>query len=239
MDELDKKIKDILKKTKSAVSGEKEMNCPEEIVLSQFIDDVLDNSDKQKMEHHLVECSFCLDQVIMHKKIREEEALEGMPDVPHAIVQRAMNLVTAKKKDLAAEIVDVILTFAKETIEIMNPGNLSISYGAVPVPVRGEKKTVSSNMVTLHKVFAHLEAEVDVERIGDGTVNIRITTKDISSSEHAGRLRISLFNPHREIASDIVERGEAHFDMLRLGEYVIRIHKKGEEIGHVSLNIKE
>ncbi len=166
MDDFDKKIKDILNKTRNPASDEKKVNCPEDIVLTQFIDNALNNNDKEKVENHLVECNLCLDQVIVHKKIREEEVLEGLPDVPHTFVKQAMDFVTAKKRDLAAGIVDVILTFARDTIDILNLGNLSISYGAVPVPVRGEKKTVSSNMVTLRKVFSDLEAEADVERIG-------------------------------------------------------------------------
>ncbi len=238
MDELDNKIRDILNKTKKPASGEKRANCPGDIVLAQYIDDALNDIDKQKMERHLVECNDCLDQIILHKTILQEEALEGLPDVPPSLVHKAMDLVTEKKKDLAG-LVDVILTFAKETIEIMNPGNLSISYGAVPVPVRGETKTVSSNMVTLRKVFSDLEAEADVERIGDGSVNIKITTKNVSTGLPSDGLRISLFNPDREIASDIAEKGEAHFDRLKFGEYVIRINSQGVEIGHISLNIKE
>ncbi len=239
MDELDSKIKYILKKSKKPASGEKKVNCPEDIVLAQFIDNALNDSDKQKMERHLVECNDCLDQIILHKTILEEEALDGLPDVPPALVHKAMDLINEKKKDVTAGIVDVILKFTRETIEILNPGNLSISYGAVPVPVRGEKKTVSSNMVTLRKVFSDLEAEADVERTGHGSVNIKITTKNVSSGLPSDGLRISLFNPDREIASDVAEKGEAHFDRLRFGEYVIRINRQGVVIGHISLNIKE
>lgn len=236
MDEIDKKIKSIWNKVRQKGSGIKSDRCPEDTILSRYIDGVLVSAEKEDIEHHLAECNSCLDIVLLHKKMREEEILEKATDVPEVVLKKAMSLVTDKEQDAIAGIFDIVLKFAKETIEIIkNPGNLSISYGVMPVPVRGETQSMHTNLVTLHKTFPDIVAEIEVEKVGEGNVNINIMTKRVKSGKPPEKLRINLFNPHREIASYFAENGEAHFEGLRFGEYLIKINRKGKKIGQIGL----
>ncbi|MFV1951288.1 MAG: zf-HC2 domain-containing protein [Nitrospinota bacterium] len=240
MDEIDKKIKHIWNKIRKPDASTKREDCPDDKTLSYYIDGVLRETDKERIEQHLLECSNCLDLILLHKKVKENEAHEAVPDVPIGWIERAIDIFPEKEKDAAVSPFDIVFRFAKETIEIIrNPGNLSISYGTVPVPVRGEKKILSTNLVTLSKRFPDVESEVEVEKIGKNNVNIKIITKGVTSGLPLEGLRISLFNPHREIASYVAENGEVHFEDLRFGEYVIKITMLNKKIGQVSLNIKE
>ena len=240
MDEIDKKIKHIWNKIRKPDTSTKREDCPGDKTLSYYIDGVLKETDKERIEKHLLKCNNCLELILLHKKVKENEAHEAVPDVPMGWIERAIDLLPEKEKDATVGLFDVVLRFAKETIEIIrNPGNLSISYGAIPVPIRGEKKILSTNLVTLSKRFPDVESKVEVERVGEANVNIKIMTKGVKSGLPLEGLRISLFNPRREIASYVAENGEVHFEGLRFGEYVIKITMPDKKIGQISLNIKE
>jgi hypothetical protein len=236
MDELDRKIKHIWNQSKKS-SGMKSKKCPEENTLISYIEGVLGESDKEKVEQHLPECGDCLDLVLSYHKVREGEAREPVPEAPVNLMNKAMGLVTTK--DTGEGLFDIVLKFAKETIEIItNPGNLGF-HSAVPVPVRGEKSSISSNLITLNRTISGVESVVDVERVDEGLVNIRAVARDSKSGEPVEGLRISLFNPDREIASYIAQQGAVRFENLRFGKYVIKFKQQGEEIGQMSLNITE
>lgn len=238
MDELDKKIKHIWRKSKKQVQGMKGKKCPDHNLLVSYIDGVLRDADKNKVERHLLECSHCVDLVVIHHKIKEAETHEAVADVPPFLVNRARGLVP--EKETTEGFFDIVLKFARETIEIItNPGNLGISYAAAPVPVRGEKKKLTSNHISLHKTFPDMESDVEIAKTRDGLVNIRILNRDIRSGRPVEGARISLFNPEREVASHIAKKGEVLFEGLGFGIYVFKISRKGSEIGHISFIIKE
>ncbi len=238
MDELDKKIKSIWSKAKETHKGGGKQPCPEDSVLSSFIDGGLKESVREGIEKHLLACGDCLDIVIAHSKMSAEEAHETIPEVPAFLMNKAMSLV--RKKESGPGFVDIVLKFARETIEIIsNPGNLGISYNAVPVPVRGEGSTQSANIITLNRAFSDVECAADVEMVRAGHINIKAMIRDVRSGKPAEGLRINLFNPDREIASHIAKEGEVYFKCLTLGQYIIKIDRQGNTIGQLSMNIEE
>lgn len=240
MDDLDKKIKKLWYKFyKHPLSAKKE-DCPGDRLLACYNDGMLKEQDKERIEQHLLVCNDCLDLVLLQEKVRREEAHEAIPDVPRRWIEKAINLFPEKEKDITEGLFDIALKFAKDAIEVIrNPGHLLISYGAVPVPVRGEEKTLSTNLITLSKTFSDEESEVEVERIGKGRVNLKVMTKGVKSGAYLEGIRVSLFNPSREIASYVAESGEVFFAGIRLDKYVIKIIRLGTEIGQISLNLKE
>ena len=214
------------------------MKCPENIKLASYVDGILSNNEKENMEKHLVECSVCLDNVILYHKINKEEALETVPEVPDSLLQRAKGLIS--KENAGASLFDIVLKFAQDTIEIItNPSNLGISHMAAPVPVRGEESALSTKSITLHKTLDNISVEVEITKTCDEKVNIRTLIIDTESGKKVEGLRVNLFNPDREMASSISKEGEASFKNIIFGKYIIKINKQGKEVGQISLNIKE
>jgi hypothetical protein len=238
MDDLDRKIKKILRKSKKQDSDVTSQKCPDSHLLASYADGVINQIDKGKVEEHLFQCSTCLDLVHGYQKVRMGEKHGTLPEVPGRLVDNAMNLVAAE--ETREGVFDVVLKFARETIEIIsNPGNLAISHAAVPVPVRGEKGTVSANIITVNKIFSNVESAVYVERAGKDRVNIKAIVTDIGSGQPVDGLRISLFNPEFEMASHMAKKGKALFENVMFGKYVIKLYLKGKEIGHIALHIKK
>lgn len=239
MDEIDKNIKYIWKRIKNKSSNIKSTNCPDDEILSHYIDGELNETDKEKIKQHLLECDYCLDLIIFQKKLKEEEVCAEIPDVPRILIERATNLCF-KEEEIRTRPFDIILKFAKDMIEILeNLGKLSISYGAVPVPLRGGQKATSTNVIALSKTLSDLECKVQFENIGNGYVNIKIAIRDAKNNSPAKGIRISLFNPSLEIASSIAKNGEVSFGGIRLGEYLIVMKRQGKNIGQISLKMKE
>ncbi|MHA2039240.1 MAG: zf-HC2 domain-containing protein [Promethearchaeota archaeon] len=239
MDEIEKKIKYISKEVHESDSNMKSQDCLGQNILSLYIEGSIKEKDKDLVEKHLLECNHCLDFVFLHKKMREAESCQILPDVPKTWIKRAKRLYTAQEVQAGTDFFDIVLKFAEETIEVIkNPGKILISYGAIPLPIRGENESLKTNLVTLSKTFLNIESEVEVEKAGGGYVNIKVTTKEVKSDLPAKGLRISLSNPYRKIASYFAENGEAYFEGLKYGEYVINIIKLRNAVGQISLNIK-
>lgn len=237
MDELDKKIKKILSKSKKSDSGLKSGNCPDDHILVSYADGVIDEIHKENVEEHLLTCKACLDLVLGYKNVIIGEKLETLPEVPGILVDNAMHLVTAE--ETGKGLFDIVLQFARETITIVaNPGNLAISHAAVPVPLRGEKGTVSANIITVHKTFPDVEISVDVESAGEERVKIKTLITDIESGQPVDGYRTSLFNPEFEMASHMAKKGKVLFENVMFGKYVIKLYLKGKEIGQIALHIK-
>ena len=240
MDELDNKIKDILGRIKKPESRSSGGDCPEESLLACYSEGLLKDSEREWMEQHLLACGDCLQITLLNEKMKRDEVHETIPEAPMEWMERAKNLLPRKEASLSDRLFDVVLKFAKETIEtIGNPGNMAISYGAMPVPVRGEEKVRSSRLVTVKKVFTEVELEAEVERVGEKLANIKVLIKEVGSGLPVQDLRISLFQFRREIASYVAENGESLFSGLKFGDYFIKVTKQGREIGKISLKLKE
>lgn len=238
MDEIDKTIQYIWNKAKEKRTHLKSKNCPEDKIIFQYITGVLKASDRERVEKHLLECDNCMDLVLLHQKIKEDETYEAAPDVPKQWIENVIKLNKQKEKHASKGLFDIIIKLTKETIDIIrNPGNLSISYGYVSVPLRAEKEP-AVNLIHLKKTLSNIESEVQIERIDDGYVNMKVTTKDLETGLFVKGLRISLLDHHREIASYITKNGEAYFKEIKFGEYIIKLIKQGKEIGQISLNIR-
>jgi len=238
MDDLDKKIREILSKAFPTGASEKKKNCPEESILVNYTDDLLEETQREQLEQHLIECNHCLELVLFNSKVQLDESDEEVPDAPDTWKRSAMNLIS-EKADVKEGLFDIVLRFLKEKIEVAdNPGNLSIFFEPAPMPARAGRKELSENLITLKRIFADLESSIEVERVDDTYVNMKVITVNHKSGAPAIDLRISLFNPVREIASYVVEDGMALFMGLKYGRYVIKINSGTKRIGEISLDLR-
>ena len=239
MDKIDKRIKRVWNKLYKPIPGSKKGNCPGDKLLSCYSDGLLEGDDKRSIEEHLLACHDCLDLILLSKRVKREEAHGVIPDTPTRLIERAISLLPERGRDVISGLFDVVLRFAKDSIEIIsNPGSLSISYGPVPVPVRG-KETLSTNLIYLNKDFSEVESEIEIERAGTEHLDIKVITKSVVSGKPEKGLRVGLFKSGREIASSVAENGEVRFTGLEFGEYAIKITRLGKEVGQISLSLKE
>ncbi|MEW6599800.1 MAG: zf-HC2 domain-containing protein [Nitrospirota bacterium] len=238
MDEKDNILKNLWTNIRKKGSDFKSKYCPGDRILSQYSDETLRPDEKERVENHLLECEYCLALVHSHKRSANAEAYAVFPDVPLSLKEKTKRLISTHIKERSTALLDIILKFAKDAVEVIsNPGNLAVSYGPMPAPVRSGNRIMSPDLIILSKTFSDIESEVKVERVDDRHVNMKIRTVDIDSRAPVRILRVSLLNPVRELASYVTDDGEVSFGNLNYGEYAIKLIRDREEIGQISLNI--
>ena len=51
--------------------------CLEDIIISCYVDGLIKGKDKEMVEKHLTECNNCIDLLLLHRKVREDETHEA------------------------------------------------------------------------------------------------------------------------------------------------------------------
>jgi hypothetical protein len=238
MDETDKIIKDIWNTIRSKKPGNERKSCPDDRQLLCYLNNIQSDSDKESMEQHFLECSDCLSFIILYNKL-EKGSLDACPDTPAAWIDKIKNALPEKKK-ITAKAFDIVVKFLQETVEVLeNTGDLIISTGPFPVPVRGGTGSVSPNVIALRKTFPEITSEVEVEKTDNNLINIKVTAADLNSGLPVRNVRISIFNPDQEMASFIAAQGETIFTEMRFGEYAIELSRERKKIGRLSLKLMQ
>lgn len=238
MDDLDKNISRITNRIKNKASVKPSEPCPEDGRLASYLDGMLSGQEKIEVEKHLVVCDNCLDMTVLHRQMKREESEDALPAVPRAWIQKAAALQSEKQRIIPSGFFDMVLDFAKETIQIVeNLGQLDVCFGPKPLPVRGGELR-PGNSVELSKTFTYIKADISVDRTDRDHITIRVSAKSFDSGLPVDGIRMSLFNPNQEIASYVAEKGEACFEDIRFGMYTLKLKKLGREVGQVSLNLR-
>ncbi|MFX0200118.1 MAG: DUF4384 domain-containing protein [Candidatus Hodarchaeota archaeon] len=96
-DDLDEKIK----KAAHHMKRSEHLSCPDEETLVCYLEDRLDDKERDEVESHLASCSNCCDQVIaMNRFIHAEEEA---PQVSEKAIKEAMDLVKERPLDTLKE----------------------------------------------------------------------------------------------------------------------------------------
>jgi hypothetical protein len=235
MNELDKNIQVVLKKLKEHRPVTRTGSCPDEKSLAYYSEGVLNENEKESLEQHLLSCNDCLNSIILYEKLKKE-SLEYVPEVPGAWNEKIMSMLP--QKQFTEDIFDIVIRFAKEAIEIIrNPGDLFILQGAVPAVVRGAAGIASADSITLSRIFSNMKTEIEIERTQNENLTIKVLLTDKNINKPVSDIRVSIFDPDYEIASFIAENGQAVFTEMRFGKYIIKLTRRGQKIGKVSLDL--
>jgi hypothetical protein len=57
----------------------KGLRCPDEVVIASYADATLPETDREKVENHLADCRFCLEQVGFLARVKDTEPLGPVP----------------------------------------------------------------------------------------------------------------------------------------------------------------
>jgi len=80
-------------KTRPAKHGERGWRCPEEIAIAAYADGRLAGKEKLKIERHLADCDFCLEQVAFLARVRYSDVPAA---VPAPLLARAREMAGTK-----------------------------------------------------------------------------------------------------------------------------------------------
>lgn len=202
--------------------------CPSEELLSAFAEDKLTGAEREKVAEHVLRCEDCLDAL----SVVSAQVPHGVK-VPVELMRKAVELVPSREG-----LWEVVVRFVADTLEVLkNTGDRTRYFVPAYATVRGTD-TSSSKLVAVTRRFAGLEAELEIERTGSDTSEIKVFVKNLKDNQPAKNMRANLLRGDKELMSYVLQGGVATFDKVGFGEYVIEFTKKGIPVGRVSLELK-
>jgi hypothetical protein len=97
---------------------------------------------------------------------------------------------------------------------------------------------VRPEMVVLKKSFKGMDVQLDVEKVSETICNIRISVDASGEKDGFKGLRAELIAEGRVLASEPLETGEMVLEDIGTGRYTIKISRKGEPAGQISLKLE-
>lgn len=112
MDKIDEFLKSLLNKSKAdtGFSQKKEHVCPSEEIIACYFDNLLSDTEREKVEEHLARCENCLQQTVLLQSLRKETKENGCIETPTEIIERAKDIIPESSKK---SLIEVILKYSK------------------------------------------------------------------------------------------------------------------------------
>ncbi|MEN8262332.1 MAG: zf-HC2 domain-containing protein [Nitrospirota bacterium] len=236
MDDLDKTLRDFIKKNHPLYASGEYGDCIAEEHFADYLNNLLPPREKEQVENHLDQCNDCFQKSIMLSKVIDEMKNSDLPDLPDEIMQRARTLV---KEPQSGEIIEVVLEFGRNIINIIKD-TARICSIPEPAVLSTRDSSKSENLpytARLRKKFREINAEVFLERTGGNECAIEIIMSEQESEELLDDIRINLISGKKELASYLTVKGSVSFRNLRFDKYVLKIYRGKDPIGSIKLKL--
>lgn len=241
MDSYNKILKDLFKKASErkkeapnlhSVEGQ---DCLSEELFAAYLGNLLDNTEKEKVEEHLSNCKVCRQNSIFFNKVSMNIEKEPMLKAPSKITEKAKQLVQGfPEKDL----IEVILEFARDSIRVLkDTANIFKPLEAALAGTREGGTEGVKNIVFLGKKFNEVDVDIIIEKINDSSCNIEVKTSAISSGAPLDDIRFNLISGEKELASYLTVKGMASFKNINFGTYTLQIIKGQDILGKILLQL--
>ncbi len=216
-----------LKVSSFSLAGSK---CAPEAILEDYINQTLSGAEIKKLESHLNACQTCAARLLILKSMKFEEEI----NIPEKLIYKAKDLVP----DTRPNCLELVLSFAKNTINIIRHSGMLLSPEPVLEPSRGgadpeTKKTV--DCVAVKKLFEDISVDVQIERI-NGSYKLMVNCVDINTELSPQNMRLVLSSMDRELSS--VDDSEAVF-YIKLKRYLIKIIQSDYEVGDIRIDLRK
>lgn len=242
MDNYDKILKTLFKKAsekrKKASNRHSvaEQDCFSEEIFAAYLEDLLNNTEKEKVEEHLSNCKACRQNSIMFSRVSANIEKGTLLKAPLKITERAKQLVQRfPEKDL----IEVVLEFAKGSIRVLkDTAHMLKPMELALAGTREKNKKGAKNIILLGKKFNELNADIIVEKINDANCNIEVKTSAISSGALLDNIRVNLISGEKELASYLTVKGRVSFKNLNFDTYTLKIIKGKDVMGKILLQLE-
>ena len=231
MDRNEEPMNRILRHLLAGKSNRGAAGCPDDERLAAYLNRVVGDDEKVKLEEHLADCAVCLDALSAAYLASEGN---GMEEAPRRLLERAKGLVPSAAA--TPGIFDVIVRLAQDSLELVRTSGQLIQSPA-PAGIRG-KEVSGLPVVQVEKELGKFKVAVEVERVEDDLCQIVVTVGDGVESRADG-IRLSLLSGGRERASYLAPQGTAVFERIPPGEYQLAVSDAGVTLGSIRLAIME
>lgn len=204
-------------------------DCIDEEDLEDYLDHCLHQKENERVELHLVKCESCFNRLMILRDLKIKEEIK----VPERLINHARDLVV----DSRPNCLELVLEFARNTINIIRYTGSLISPELSPAPIRGRGEKARDNpieYVAVNKHFNDISVDVQIERINE-TSKLMVNCIDLKTEQPPKDIRLILSSLGRELSS--VDESEGVF-YIKPKKYIINILKCKKNIGEIFLDLR-
>jgi hypothetical protein len=201
--------------------------CLTDEEMSAYVDGVVDDDARTRIETHLAECAVCLHHVAELKELVSTELAHAAVPTVEAL-SKAEDIIAqythlAPGFDIAVTLRQGLCRVLETTGDLLTPRRLS------PEPVRGAGRNDLIPRIAKSVAGYLVTVELPAEK---GSLRPKVTVVQETSSERPDGLKIKLYSPGA-CETKYTRNGKAAFDPVGPGDYSIEI----EDIGTIDLDI--
>jgi len=236
MDELDNIIRQVMKDKYPEGSFAGGEDCLSEERFADYLENLLDLSQKEEVEKHLAGCESCFQKSILFSRMINEIKNKQQMDVPGNITEKAKRLVREKYPE---DMIEVVLEMGKNIIKVIKD---AAGICTVPDPALLSMRNIEDRergtyVARIQKEFNGIAADISVEKTHDRGCDIVVRVSDATSGGPLDDIRVNLVFREKELASYLTVKGHAAFKNLNIDTYVLQIHKGKAPIGSVMVTL--
>ncbi len=211
--------------------------CIDEETIMDYLEGRLHEKERLKIEHHLVSCRTCLDQVSVCGAMIHGDLTSETAPAPTSATKKAIEIIhQAPPAPLLNRVAGYLgRKGAQGKANILE--KLDLLPEPLPSAVRSTRTAVGDDLVLIRKTFTDLDVEIEIEKIGKSRAHIRV---DLPKEESfSGPVRVTIFQKERETASSLLSHTAVVFENIPFGTYVLVFSRNGEKIGEYPFEIRE
>lgn len=211
-------------------------SCPNEEMLSDYIEGRLDREQKAGIEKHLSDCETCFQAFIISGSIVRGGDIPDLEPVPERVTRNAVNIIKNQCKNIPGSPVNSpfkLVSHFWSSLSTFLQGN---SWGRYCLSrVRSSGKTAGNHFFRIRKSFDNLNVEIEIDRIGNSRANVKVFTVDRLLKKG---IRVTLKTGDREISSQLIDNGYVVFEDLIFDHYKLVFSDNNDIYGTYSFKIK-
>lgn len=213
--------------------------CLSDETISLYLESLLSDAERDRVQEHLFSCPFCLQLVI---DVVESEALERQEI---SRVREGMESKHTARTGLG-EVMGAVIKPLRISLAWVG-GHLTLKETDAecipfwkelrPVLVRGGSDKKALSLPPFSKSFDDYTVKVRVMEEEEGKCAIQCEVVPLSEKKERGRIKIDLMKAGRLIRSFLLEDDSLQFQGIPNGDYVINIRDDSQPIADISLKI--
>jgi hypothetical protein len=216
------------------------LECLSDETISLYLESLLTDVERERVEEHLYNCPFCLQLVIDVVKSEALEQQEISRVRERTISERLVKTGIGEVMDAAIKPLQISLAWIGGHLKLKETNAVFIPFWNElrPVLVRGGSNKKTLSLPPFSKTFEGYKAKVRVMEKKEGKCEIQCEVIPLSEKKERARIKVELMKAGRMLSSFLLENDSLLFQGISTGDYMINILDGEQLIGDISIKIK-
>jgi hypothetical protein len=214
--------------------------CLSDETISLYLESLLSDAERDRVEEHLFNCALCLQLVIDVVKSEALEQKEISKIRERTVSERTAKTGLGEVMDTVIKPLKISLAWVGGHLTLRETDAQFISFWNElrPVLVRGGSNKKALSLPPFSKTFEDYRVKVRVMEEGVGKCDIQCEIIPLSEKKDRPRIKVELMKTGRMLRSFLLENDSLLFQGISTGEYMINIRDGKHLIGDIFIKIE-